>query len=256
MKLLASDFDGTLHFEDGYHKEDLEAIKKFQEAGHLFGLCSGRPLGNLQELEEEGLRFDFIIGSSGAAFSDHGKIVYEETIPQEVFEKIYTLMKGHHLFVSTTENMYALKEDLAFLTGWVENTIDLSDPQLTEKEKIVHVSIEYESLEPIEKLLSQLNALKDEVEFYQNGPSIDFVPKGYSKHIGIEKAAAYYGLKEEDIRCIGDNYNDLPMLEGIKESYTFDFAPDAVRDKAGHVVHSLAQCIERLMEEENENTCE
>lgn len=255
MKLLASDFDGTLHFADGYHKEDLDAIKKFQEAGNLFGLCSGRALANLQGLEEDGLRFDFMIGSSGAAFADHEKTVYEERISQKVFEKIYALMNGRHLFVSTTKNMYAVKEDLGFLTGWIENVIDLSDPKLPEKEKIVHVSIEYESLEPIEKILAQLDVLKDEVEFYQNGPSIDFVPKGYSKQIGIEKAAEYYGLKKEDIRCIGDNYNDLPMLEGIEESYTFDFAPKAVQKKAGHVVGTLAECIERLMEEENEDTC-
>lgn len=48
MKVFASDFDGTIHFVDekigGYFKqEDLRAIKKFQENGNLFGLCTGRP---------------------------------------------------------------------------------------------------------------------------------------------------------------------------------------------------------------------
>ncbi|WP_305151900.1 HAD hydrolase family protein [uncultured Dubosiella sp.] len=42
MKWLASDYDGTLYFEDGYKQEDLEAIRAFQKQGNMFGLCSGR----------------------------------------------------------------------------------------------------------------------------------------------------------------------------------------------------------------------
>ena len=43
MKIMASDFDGTLFFRfigdgKGFKDEDLEAIKKFQEAGHRLPL--------------------------------------------------------------------------------------------------------------------------------------------------------------------------------------------------------------------------
>ena len=44
MKVLASDFDGTIYFEDGFHQEDMKKIKEFQKSGHLFGICTGRPL--------------------------------------------------------------------------------------------------------------------------------------------------------------------------------------------------------------------
>ena len=53
MKMLASDYDGTLYFEFGYRKTDLEAIRQFQKEGNLFGLCSGRPLSNLWDLESD-----------------------------------------------------------------------------------------------------------------------------------------------------------------------------------------------------------
>lgn len=45
-KILFSDFDGTLFFEDGFHQEDIEAIQAFQEEGNKFALCTGRPLGD------------------------------------------------------------------------------------------------------------------------------------------------------------------------------------------------------------------
>ena len=51
MKILASDFDNTLFFRDGVHKQDVEAIRTFQKQGHLFGLCTGRQL--------EGIKYPF-----------------------------------------------------------------------------------------------------------------------------------------------------------------------------------------------------
>lgn len=49
MKLLASDFDGTLLLHPNRNdniilKNDKKAIKKFQKEGNLFGICTGRSL--------------------------------------------------------------------------------------------------------------------------------------------------------------------------------------------------------------------
>ena len=52
MKGIASDFDGTLYFGDiegGYKKEDLMRIKEFQDKGHCFGICTGRPLVGIED---------------------------------------------------------------------------------------------------------------------------------------------------------------------------------------------------------------
>lgn len=42
MKVLASDFDGTLFFKGKFKEEDLKQIRAFQAQGHQFGLCTGR----------------------------------------------------------------------------------------------------------------------------------------------------------------------------------------------------------------------
>ena len=51
-KVFASDFDGTLYFykaEDDRKlpAENVEKIREYQKAGHLFGLCTGRQVGGL-----------------------------------------------------------------------------------------------------------------------------------------------------------------------------------------------------------------
>ena len=41
MKLLASDYDGTLRYEPKVVKEDLDALKRWQQAGNLFVVVTG-----------------------------------------------------------------------------------------------------------------------------------------------------------------------------------------------------------------------
>ena len=49
MKVLASDYDGTLLFNEKFKEGDLKKIKEFQKVGNLFGLCSGRPFKGIYE---------------------------------------------------------------------------------------------------------------------------------------------------------------------------------------------------------------
>lgn len=70
MKALASDFDGTLYFKDGFKEKDLKAIKEFQDHGNLFGICTGRPLSAIIEECQGKINFDFYIVASGALVLD------------------------------------------------------------------------------------------------------------------------------------------------------------------------------------------
>ena len=53
QKVFASDFDGTMYFYKAEVKlppENVEAIRRWQGAGHLFGLCTGRQVGGPRHL--------------------------------------------------------------------------------------------------------------------------------------------------------------------------------------------------------------
>ena len=88
-----------------------------------------------------------------------------------------------------------------------------------------------------------LNQYGEQIEAYQNNQHIDLAMKGCSKGHGIKIIQDYFQLSIDNIYGIGDNYNDLPMLDVIKHSYTFDYAPKEVKNHAQKVVSSLAQCI-------------
>lgn len=90
---------------------------------------------------------------------------------------------------------------------------------------------------------ARLARLEQPCSFFQNGTFIDIVAAGCSKATGIKAVAAALGIAEEDVACIGDNFNDLPMIEGIENSFSFDFAPAAVQERAGTIVSSVAEAI-------------
>ena len=68
MKLAACDYDGTLFRRGQVSREDLEAITAWREAGHLFGLATGRDFNLTRtEIEHYSIPFDFIICNTGAS---------------------------------------------------------------------------------------------------------------------------------------------------------------------------------------------
>ena len=92
MKVLASDFDGTLFFHDkGFKEEDIEKIKEFQQKGHLFGICSGRSLKGIQVQIDPRIQLDFYIISSGAQILDKDlNMISQHIIDKNVVIPPYT----------------------------------------------------------------------------------------------------------------------------------------------------------------------
>ena len=71
MKILASDYDGTLRTEELVAEKDIEAIARFRKAGNLFGIVTGRSMESLQkEIERNGFTYDFIITNNGGVIYD------------------------------------------------------------------------------------------------------------------------------------------------------------------------------------------
>lgn len=70
MKLIASDFDGTLN-RDGISERDRAAIAEWRDAGNLFCIVTGRG-GEFPEhvIRDIGLQLDYVICSSGAMIFD------------------------------------------------------------------------------------------------------------------------------------------------------------------------------------------
>ncbi|MBQ7983262.1 MAG: HAD hydrolase family protein [Clostridia bacterium] len=79
MKLIASDFDGTLYRNRIITDRDRSAIAEWQARGNLFGIVTGRGAGIIETAAEHGITLDYAITENGAVVLDRdGNILYED----------------------------------------------------------------------------------------------------------------------------------------------------------------------------------
>lgn len=249
MKILASDFDNTLLFYDGMRENDLKAIKKFQAQGNLFGVCTGRNLeGILNPSKDYDIQYDFYICTSGSHILDKDlNIILAKKIPMEVVKELRTILgKDIHMSMTYDNKMYHLNKDPH---RQYRGTI-IKDINEINVQEIDACSFHYpngqikEARKMIEKILKQLG---HKISAFQNNEHIDITALGCSKGNGIEIIKKHYQIQDHDMIGIGDSFNDLPMFEHVGNSYTFDYSDQEVKQKADHVVSSIAECIDDLL---------
>ena len=58
----------------------------------------------------------------------------------------------------------------------------------------------------------------------------------------------YYKIDKENMNCIGDSWNDLPMFKSIENSFTFTYSPVDVQKETKHVINNLEECISIILD--------
>ena len=102
MKVFATDLDGTLVHNKKVTETDREAIAAFQKE-NLFGVCTGRPLSCLYDVE--GIPFDFYIMCTGALLLDKDRHVIEEhLLDKELVRDIYNHYRDYSNIIVQTES--------------------------------------------------------------------------------------------------------------------------------------------------------
>lgn len=56
------------------------------------------------------------------------------------------------------------------------------------------------------------------------------------------------GIKREEIAVIGDSYNDASMFDEVEHSFALSHGEEYVKSRAAHVVESVAEAIEWIIE--------
>lgn len=253
MRIFASDFDNTLHFvnEEGkgyFKKEDLEAIEKFQKEGNLFGLCTGRPLYGLQEDLKGGPKLDFIIASTGALITVPEAEGYR-TLAQDVLSLKDTEGVYHHcserngtLFIHADGNIYTIK---TFAEHGYPNQKVIESFEALKSTSITGISVWTPAFDTAAILAKSINEkFGITLAAYQNGNWIDVVGLGVSKGNAALHAKELFGA--DTVAGMGDNFNDIPLLDRVDISFTFHSSAEEVQSHATYVVDSIAEAMQIL----------
>ncbi|MEZ5425467.1 MAG: Cof-type HAD-IIB family hydrolase [Pyrinomonadaceae bacterium] len=243
IKLLALDLDGTLLTSRGkIPEENIRAIRRAEEKGVLVTIATGR---RFRDARPVGLEIELnapIICHNGALIkhADSLENIAVSLLPRPTLHDILRvgrefgadammscdpIGKGTLYYDRVSEENYPLQSYIKWsrhLHGdeaeeSLHHAENLED--IIERNETVHVSFSG-SCAPMQRLQM---VLETELETAANVlatiyPHLDFtlldiLPSDASKGIAVEKLARINKFSAENVMVIGDNYNDLEMLE-------------------------------------------
>lgn len=226
-KLIAIDMDGTLLNDRHEVPEDVKyTLAEAKKQGIKIVLCSGRPIGGIRSyikalnLNQEG---DFAIAYNGALVQDThtNEVVAELSLGHADLVKLYELSMElktpMHFF--DTKGVYTPNADIsdytvleAYLSEIPLGYRQVSDiPTNISIPKIMFVNHPDKLNRTIEELPKSLNK---QYTIVQSAPYfLEFVHPSASKGNAVKMLAEQLGIKQEETMTIGDNGNDLSMIE-------------------------------------------
>ena len=239
MKVFASDFDGTLFFEDHFKDEDAQAIKEFQKNGNIFGLCTGRPLIGITAVSHGEVNYDFYIISSGALILDKDlNEIYKNCISHDLTKQVYLDFKDDcNVLIQANRKLYSFKktEDIRVDLCVLDDIDDLDGD-------IYGLSLQAKDNDKAKIITDKINEKFTELEAFQNRNFVDVCERGCSKGSGIQVLKEQ--LKIKDIAGMGDSFNDIPLLDAVDTSFTFCNSPEIVQQHADHIVNSIKEALD------------
>lgn len=257
MKLLATDYDGTLKFGDTLADEDIEAIRKWKEQGNLFSIVTGRSSQSIfAEAQKYGLPVDyFITNNGGMVFDGTGEPLNTTQLDTMTAIDLIFVAKETGDVVSLMVNDGYSRHKIVIDPTLEDHRYPHVDPDLTEEQimnlgQFGQIVFSMRDKQAAMDYADSLNQFFGHIiTAYANNYCVDVVPHNISKASGLEFVTEYAGVPEMDVYCMGDSYNDLPMLERCFNSAASGLAPQEVKDNAASVYPTLSAFIDDIIEQ-------
>src|SRR5579864_7669293 len=234
IRLLATDIDGTLlnpqfHISEG----DLTALRRAHAAGIEIVLVTGRRHTFALPIAKQ-LGFDlWLISSNGAVTrSLTGETFHRDMMPAETCRRLcgaMQLLRGNTVLTFDKETKGAIvlerMDELgASIRRWLEKNMEYIEFVVPIEKALVTNPVQAMFCGTMVRMNTALTALEQagmdgmvtvlRTEYPERDLSmIDVLNAGCSKGHALERWAAYRGYRRDQVMAIGDNHNDVEMLE-------------------------------------------
>lgn len=258
--LLCSDLDDTLLTTDkNVSEENKKAIEYFKSEGGLFTFATGRtPLGASLMLEHIKPNAPMIC-FNGAGIYDFGKseLVWSKTLDKDAIEVVEFIDKTFPfsgIEVCTNEKIYFCKtnrvvEEHKRHEKFPDNYLDYHD--IKEPWTKVLFMQEEQELEQVKNALLE-SPFAEKYSFIQSSPNYyELLPKGSSKGNGLMELSRIMRIPKEHTLGIGDNENDISLIENAGVGIAVANAISPVKEIADYITvdnnsHAISTVIYAL----------
>ena len=250
IKLLAVDMDGTcLNSKSQMSEATVAALKKASESGITVVPTTGRNLTCLPHRLQKESFYRYVITSNGAGVVDlkDNSRIFDLQIPcrtaYELLDKCAG--KGFGTAAHINEN-YFVQGRFFSLIGRLIYGED-ADKSVTAKNISEYIKSNNAPVEEIQlyfvhpksrKRITEILEPYKELTAAYSSIYVEIFANGASKGIALGKLAAHLGISRDEIACIGDGENDLPMFEASGMKFAMGNAVDKLKEKADFILPS------------------
>lgn len=269
-KLIAIDMDGTLLNSTGeISQKNKEAIIKATEKGIDVVVSTGRIFSSATYFAKLLKVITPVIACNGAYVSEYHRdnIILENPIEKKDLKEVIKILEKNDLYYHFYDNESFYTKDLEYNSlkyyEWnkkqdkdnkinieiVKNPLNFIEKENVKVYKMVTMDNDFDKVMSARKELSKNENI--EIVSSWHG-SLDIMYKGVSKGKALKQLCNLYNIKNEEVIAIGDNENDLSMLEFAGTSVAMGNGIDLVKEYATFVTDTndndgVAKAIEKFV---------
>lgn len=264
-KLVVSDLDGTLLVNSHLPLFNLESIKEIRKKNVKFCIATGRAIQTtnylLKELESYDKENEYSILFNGSLIMENkgNKILYFQNLDFDNVNKIFEIGNKYKVFIMifSIDRVYVWRCDneeferqkklYELITQMEENSnINFINEEKIPIAKIIFRNDSYNFLLKIKNELE--NILKNEIEItFSSSNYLEINKKNSNKGSALEWLANYLNINIEDTIAIGDNNNDLSMIEKAGLGVCVKNGIEEVKNKSKYITEK--NCDEGAVKE-------
>jgi len=264
-KLIAMDLDGTLlNGKRQIPARCLENIKKIKEKGIKVVLATGRPLHGIKPFLKTLDMLDddsYVVVYNGAlVVNATGKdILFERPVSLDAYKELYALSKQLNVNIhaiinggavlTPKNNPYTGAESSMNHTPVYEGPVENVDPA-TKIIKVMFVD-DPKKLDSIKPLLPEWAKEKYTI-LRSSDIFLEFLYKGVNKAVGVAAIAEHFGIKPQEVICVGDEENDIAMIQYAGLGVAMGNAIEELKAEADYITltneeEGVAHVIEKFI---------
>lgn len=253
LKLVATDLDGTfLKNDKSISAENIDTLHALGEKGILRVIATGRNLKKTIEVISPEIPFDYIVFSSGAGIYDrkNDKLLYHQNLNKEVVQQLADFLirndLNFHLFKPVPENHKCWYHRGSVPCTEFESYFEyhLSDAELLPTEQqIESEACQFLVVFPnnLERFLTLKNDIENQFQEVKVVRTSSPLETGYiwmeifhqsvSKGNGVKFVCDALKIEHEYTLGIGNDFNDLDLLEFTNYSYIVENGPAEMKGR-------------------------
>jgi len=249
--LFVCDFDGTLLRSDrSFSDTDLDALVRLGEIGIIRAVATGRSLYSINTVSISELPVDYILFSSGAGIIRHpdGPIIRKASLEPEEVSRAIEILRAHHLdfmvhhpipdnhifsYVESTPDNPDFRNRIELYHQFAKPLETSTDGfgNATQLLAILPPADNRAAIAKLENALPGFNIIRTTSPLDGQSTWIEIFPTTVSKSLTAEWLSATNGLSADRALSVGNDYNDLDLLEWAGCSFVVDNAPHDLKSR-------------------------